>query len=109
MKICNTIISDEWRIDYSDFYSGENLDKYYYKRCSVLNRALDEFIFIEYKVNQSGENNYFYWQICFTGFPAKEYQLLYGKEAKFEFSSVQEAQDHVDRFLIKLNSLKVFL
>lgn len=39
----------------------------------------------------------------------KEYKLMYGNKAEYCFNNLEQAKEHIDKFLFKLNNLKSFL
>lgn len=87
-------ISDDWE------YLSES---YIYKTCTSHDGSYTSFIGL--KLSPINGN----WSLYLSGFPEQEYSLVYPEGTKIEFNSLEKAEDHVDRFLIKLNNLKVFL
>jgi hypothetical protein len=93
MRIGNIEVSDEWE-DGASFICCRNFTGETFRSCIFISR-LDVSL-----------NTHF---IHLLGFPYIEYITMFGDSAKFRFDSLKEAQDHVDRFLIRLERLMVFL
>lgn len=96
-------ISKEWvHVLPTEYY-----DEHYYKVCN--RNGICTEIHIISKDDDTYAINKYSWLLWFDYFPGKEYHLMYGDAAKYKFSSLEEAQDHVDSFLVKLEKLMVFL
>lgn len=111
MKISNIEISDEWVLTHPssqevimDFTAPIGCRTYqdtWYKIC--YNSRTERYSSLNIVGGES------YYKINFVGFPGAEYNLMFGEGSMREFNSLQDAKNHLDNFLIKLNNLKVFL
>lgn len=99
MRIGNIEVSDEWLADpVNSWVYGRVIS-----HCKICNNKGKEFPIII--SNESTAT----WYLTIFSFPKKEYELMYGNDARYSFTSLSEAKDHVDSFLVKLEKLMVFL
>jgi hypothetical protein len=91
-------VTKEWiHVIATEYYK-----EHYYKVCNRNGRCTEIHLV-------SKNNDYSNWELMLEFFPAQEYHLMYGNGARFWFSDLYEAQEHMDEFLVKLEKLIVFL